>query len=156
MHLKIVWKTIKRLTFNLWCDLWLRQQCIFGITQKLFLLWRAAACIWKIIFLCRWHNLLCVFMCLDSEWTNLVSTLEVFSEDSATLMKRWMFGLDFHRFSYNYEDFMTSGSLRRILREVTPSKKTEIPGTGGVSSTWWLLHRRPWQKCSAASGLWSF
>lgn len=65
--------------------MWLRQQCIFGITQKLFLVWRAAACWGKILFYVD-NSLLCVFLCLDDKWISLLSLLEVFTEDSATPM----------------------------------------------------------------------
>lgn len=76
-----------------WLALWLRQQCIFGITQKLFLLGRAAAWIWKIISYADdavFSVSLCVSMPIG---LNLVSTLESKDcKDSATLTKRWMFG----------------------------------------------------------------
>lgn len=57
-------------------------------------------------------------MCLDDERINLVSPPEVFTEDSG---------------------FSTSGTLWRILREVTPSKKDqETPPPSDRRSSGWV------------------
>lgn len=46
---------------------------------------------------------------------------------------------------------MNLGTLWRILWEVAPSTKTEIPGPGGASSALWLIRNCPWRECSAAA-----